>query len=143
MSYHQHRTYNTHNIDITLQQPSAVEAARLLKEVEREAERRFVDGVRITDNKFNCVVHLAIDHQCMQELVRVTYSLNDEKNSIVCSVSPIDSLEDNINHVRDVLAVEIANTVLQNGFTKQMYELLYNRYNAKPPVAPKPITISK
>lgn len=144
MSYHQHRIYNSHNININLDTPSAVESARLLNDIKKQAEQSIVDRIDVVDNRFNCAMHLYNDMQTLSQYIQVTYSLNDVKNTFAMSMLPWTSFEENVISIRDALAKQLAAEILQSGFTKELMDVMYRSANPpRPPQAPNPISLHK
>jgi hypothetical protein len=105
------RSIDAH-VNVTEKRAPTDESVRLLKEMQREAEKRVLEVVRVDNNDFNCVLHKLDDHlNSMTRLVAI-FSLNGKKlQAEHCFDTLHFDREEVVIGIRDAVAKEIANHI--------------------------------
>jgi hypothetical protein len=105
---------------ITEKRAPTDESVALLKDLEREAQKKIEVSVRLSDNKFDCVVHVERSSYEQKTHYKIMYSLNGERHSMDKSFDfdHTESREDIAIELRDELAKDIAANMLSSAFRK-------------------------
>lgn len=113
---HDTRTeYVTTTVNVTEKRAPTDESVRLLGEMERAAEQRVIESIRVGDMVFKCVVHSHADMLNDQRVLVAVFSLNGKQMKAEHRVSTRDDRSDPgaaIRGLRDEMAKVIATSVL-------------------------------
>lgn len=71
--------HHTHTHKITEQRAPTDESVRLLAEMERAAERKYANGIRLETNDFKCVVNIYQDYPNDQTIAVARFDLNGQR----------------------------------------------------------------
>jgi len=118
---------NQYNIQ---EKASVEEASTLLRELEKEAEQRFKNAVRVGDMNIDCVLHVYQDyasHLSANIHYILFYSINEKKIEIKKSVRDDIGMEDFVKELIETFSASIAVELLGNPFHKAMKENPYIR----------------
>lgn len=96
------------------------ESVRLLREMEEAARRKVEETIVVADTSFECKIHKSHDALSYQDIYHVSYSMNGLKQNVLIRVDRYQKLTPTQVAVviRDRVAVDIANVMLNTAFTK-------------------------
>lgn len=105
-------------VEVTENRASTDESVRLLKELEREAEKKIIEAVRVENSIIDCVVHSHNDMFSGDSNFTAIASINGKKivarftHQEIFSMNLLDRKDKIFTGIRDALAKEIANKLL-------------------------------
>jgi hypothetical protein len=112
----------THHHATTVHEHRAPTAddARLLKELEREAEKKIVEAIRVANTAIECVLHKELDNLNDQCVVVAVFSLNGIKKRVEHRWSPYSDTAGvhGFRELRDKIANVIATEMIASAFDK-------------------------
>lgn len=96
------------------------ESVKLLKEMEEAARKKVEETIVVADTSFQCKIQKEFDGMSYQDMYHVSYSMNGLKQNVLIRVDRHENLTPAQVAVviRDRVAVDIANVMLQTAFTR-------------------------
>lgn len=113
--------YVDRNVTVTEKRAPTDESVRLLKEMERAAEDKIIDSIRVSDTHFECVVQSSLDVASDAFVMRAIFKLNgrrlEAEHTIQrCKASTQDRLDAAFSGLRDEVAKVISSEILRGAF---------------------------
>ena len=129
MNNQRHNIVGVLNATITEKRAPTEDSVRLLREFEQQAKSEIIKSIRVSDNTFDCVLHMMDDHLSCQKMFRVIYSLNGKKltTDYRCDMSLDSGIDVMITGLIDALARDIALEILQEPITKAIKQINQQR----------------
>lgn len=87
-------------------------SVHLLGEMERAAERKVIDAVRVTDTPVECVIHVREDFMNQQTTYMAVFKVGGTKMTATYGAQPDDDKDKVALGIRDAVAKEIANRLV-------------------------------
>lgn len=111
----------TQNVTVTEIRAPTAESARLLKDLEAEAQQRLLDRIRLTDNGFECVIHTHIDSMNDETVYLAQYKLNGrtgktEHREYGVHTGMTEARLEHFERLRDAVATDLAAQILAPAF---------------------------
>lgn len=99
------------SVSVTEKRAPTDESVRLLREMEAAAEKRVLEAVRVSDTKFECVIHSMKQPLSGETMLRAIFKLNGEKLVADYTAKYGCTAEDALIGLRDAVAKKIANSI--------------------------------
>lgn len=71
--------YHSHTVNVTEKRAPTDESAKILREYEEAADKRWIQLVRVADNSLNCVIYIDNRFWDFNSVVRAVFTLNGKK----------------------------------------------------------------
>lgn len=104
-TYHEHRAPTETSV-------------RLLKDFEREAERKILSAIRVEDCQIDCVVHRERESLTNDYLYAVIFQIKGEKHKILVRIPNHKTDQERVEAVIAALAEKIAVVILSDAVRK-------------------------
>lgn len=99
------------------------ESVKILKEMERAAEAKVIEAIKVGDTTFECVVHRALDHMSDEVVMRAVFGLNGKKETAEHRVGTRTLRDDGEPALwiglRDEIAKVIATRMIESAMRKK------------------------
>jgi len=107
-------------VNVTEKRAPTDESVRLLREMEQAAKDRVVETTIVRDTDFECVIYKMADAMSGDTIYSIVYSLGGKKHTTQYRSRSYDQevLEDLTIGIRDAVARDISNAMLQSAFSK-------------------------
>jgi hypothetical protein len=115
--HHEHRTSTS--VHVTEKRAPTDESVRLLAEMEAAAQAKVKAAIRVTDTRFECVVHVSNDFMNDQTLLAAVFSLNGHRLEARTHIRN-DRTENGIEKLVKEVATVIACEILRGCMTRDL-----------------------
>lgn len=108
--------HNTTNVRVDEHRAPTDESVKLLKDLEREAEKKIINAIRVQDNNFECVIHTQANYMSDTTEFLAIFKLNGKQmTASYIHKNYRGSLRDSVDEVavgiRDAVAKQMANEI--------------------------------
>lgn len=126
-----HEHHASTSVHVTEKRAPTDESVRLLAEMEAAALARVKAAIRVTDTRFECVVHVVEDCMNDRKLLAAMFSLNGHKLEARTHVDN-RSTENGIEKLVKEVALVIACEILQCCMTPELLHTVRPSFSKKP-----------
>lgn len=99
------------------------DSVRLLAEMQRAAERKVIEAVRVTDTPVECVIHVREDFMNQKTTYMAVFKVGGSKMTATYDALPDDDKDKVAIGIRDAVAKEIANRLVSGAMPQMLAKM--------------------